>query len=241
MARLWKMFGGEPFMVNPHLGILGLSNPRKKGSKSMTAAQRRMAWVRSHKRNRSHRRKHKRNPFPVGGLIVNRKRRHKRNPTRFARARRSAGAISSKFFGMPPLQTIGWTAGGLLGTPMIEKQLLTYLPVSITSNSIGKFAVKIISVLGLGYIAKKAVGTGAATALMIGGGAYVLTGAIKEFAPSVAAWFGLSAYQPNTAPGMSAYLPNTSLGAASWGARNNIFSANNGGMNVVAGRFRRFQ
>src|SRR5262245_45548792 len=112
MARLWKTFGGEPFMVNPHLGILGSINPRKKGS-TMTARQRRMAYVRSFRKNpgrRHHRKHYKRNPFPVGGLIVNpRRRRYKRNP---GLAKRFG---SMKFFSLPPLQSVLWTGVGYFG------------------------------------------------------------------------------------------------------------------------------
>lgn len=238
MGRLWNNLSGEPFMVNPHLGILGAVNPKKKGSRSMAhrSQKAKMAWVRSFRKNprRHHARRHrhhaKRNPFPMAGLVVN-PRRARRNPGRFA-SRANAGIAG--LFKLPPLQSVLYVGAGLIGTPIAEGFVGSWLPVSITGSTIGKYAVRIATVLGLSFLASKTLGREPAKMVAIGGGAYVLTTAIKEFAPGFIP--GLAAYTGN----MGAYTGNR-LGAPAWGARNTTIDAGDGGMNVVAARFRRFQ
>ncbi len=235
--RLWKRFGGEPFMVNPHLGILGAVNPKEKGSTTMARARKsgraHMAWVRSFKKNKSHRvhhrRRAKRNPWPIAGIVANphRRRRYKRNPSRIST---SIGGL----FKLPPLQSVLYVGAGLVGTPVLESYVVGWLPVAITGNTVGRYAVKIATVLGLSFLASKTVGREQAKMVAIGGGAYVLVSAVKEFFPTLLP-AGVHSYTPT----LGAYTKQ--LGAPAWGARNTTQSAGDGGANIVSARFRRFQ
>jgi hypothetical protein len=250
---LWGIVDGEPFMLNPRLGILN-SRRQRKGKKAMArrkSGRAHMAWVRSFKKNkgRKHspkrrRRSYRRNPYAVAGPVVanprrrRRGRRHvmRRNPRR-RHARRNPSVMG---FSLPPLQSVAYVGVGIVGTPLVEGFAGQFLPLSITTSTIGKYAVKIASVIGLTWLAKMVLGGEKAKMVGIGGGAYVLISAVREFAPGVIP--GMSAY---ALPTMGAYaLPTTrvqnTLGAPAWGARNTVSSAGRGGANVVAQRFRRF-
>lgn len=139
---------------------------------------------------------------------------------------------------LPPLQPVLYAGVGFVAVPVTEGFINQFLPLSITSTVLGKYAVRIGSVIGLTWLGKLALGANAATYIGIGGGAYVLVSAVKEFAPGVIP--GLSSYV-----GMSAYVPGVGhnyspLGAPSQTAlsRTLPFQAS---PQAVASRFRRFQ
>jgi hypothetical protein len=248
-------------MINPRLGILGLGfNPRrkkkplKKGKKTMARRRRRasrsrahMAWVRSFRRGRkaSPRRRHRRarrNPWPVGGMALNPRRRRRgrrrynyaHNPRRRRRSyRRNPSLLSLR--GLPPLQSVIFAGVGFVGTPILEGTLGSFLPLSITGNTIGKYGVRIASVLGLTWLAKMVVGGGAARMVGIGGGAYVLVTAVKEFAPGLIP--GMAAYTLDR-PGMSAYVPGTNRTFNTMGAP--VLPFRSTGTAVEQSRFSRF-
>ena len=133
--------------------------------------------------------------------------------------------------GLPPLQSVIYAGVGFAGVPLVEGFLSPMLPVSITTSTIGKYAVKIGSVIGLSALARMIVGREAARMVGIGGGAYVLVSAVREFAPGMIP--GMGAYtQINR--GMGAYK----LNAYTPGAPNLPLQAQ--GDNVIAARFRRF-
>ncbi len=268
--RLWDIVDGEPYMVNPRLGILGLVNPKKSKSKvgrrtkrrlknsrkklgGSTMARRsgkaRMAWVRSFRKKgrknsprrrtyhaKRRRSRARRNPYPMAGLALNprrRRRSHKRRSMRRnpSRARRYAErGLSIMGVSLPPLQAVLYAGIGFVGTPLLESYINPYLPLSITSNTLGKYAVRIGSVLGLTWLAKAVFGPQQARMVGIGGGAYVLVTAVKEFAPGVIP--GLSAYVPAGPRGLSSYVPSTRQLSAGGvpvfggaGSRSNRFSS----------------
>lgn len=228
--RLWKRFNGEPFMINPQIGILGLGlNPKRKkrGSKKMARRSSRahMAYVRSFRRKgRKHspkrHRRARRNPYPVAGIALNprRRRRARRSMRSNPRRRHYRRNPSLMGFGLPPLQSVLYAGVGFVGVPMLEGTLSSFLPLSITANTIGKYAVRIASVLGLTWLGKMVVGRSAATMIGIGGGAYVLVTAVKEFAPGVIP--GLSAYAQPTMLG--AYVPSRGRNFSTMGAMPSI-------------------
>lgn len=240
MAGLWTVVNGEPFMENPHLGILNTPRKRSFGGKKTMARHRgkkygarHMAWVRSFKRNKGGRRRYRRNSYPLAGVVANKRRRYRRNPGE------SGTAIMG--FKLPPVQSVLYAGGGLVGTPIVEGFLSRYLPAELMTNVVGKYAVRIAAVLGLTWIAKAVLGREAAKMVGIGGGAYVVVQAVREFAPGFIP--GMSAYAS-----MGSYSPMgrlmaspRSLGAPAWGAQNTVNSAPGGGANIVASRFRRFQ
>ena len=254
MARLWKKFDGEPFMINPRLGILSALNPRKR-KRGRKVAKRgwgraHMAWVRSFaKKGRKNRRRKyhaRRNAFPVAGLVANPRRRHRKNPRHSyvrhwvkrgrRRYRRNPGIMSfTRGLALPNVTKVIYAGAGYVGTPIVEGFLSPYLPASITTNTFGKYAVRIGSVVGLTFLAKAVLGREAATYVGIGGGSYVLISAVREFAPGVIP--GLSAY---TRP-LAAYVPGagrnyTALGSGTLG---NPF-VNSGTSDVAQRRFARF-
>jgi hypothetical protein len=153
-------------------------------------------------------------------------------------------------FQLPPLQSVLYVGVGLAGTPMAEGFISGFLPASITTSTIGKYAVKIGTVLGLTFLVKAIMGNEPAKMVGIGGGAYVLLSAVKQFAPGMIP--GMSAY-PVAGPTLSAYgganklaaygsstgRNYTGMGAPNFGATNGPFTS--GGTNIVAARFRRFQ
>jgi hypothetical protein len=245
--RLWKKFNGEPFMINPQIGILGLGlNPRKrkKGKKTMArrSARARMAYARSFQKNRRHRRRsYRRNPYPVAGVALNprHRRRHRRNPAVQNRRRYRRNPGGRKVFGLslPPLQSVLYAGVGFVAVPVTEGFLNQFLPLSITSTTLGKYAIRIGSVIGLTWLGKMILGKQAALMVGIGGGAYVLVTAVKEFAPGMIP--GLSAYTP-----LGAYTPSSgrnyrTLGAPSQQAFAQVlpFQAS---QQATASRFRRF-
>jgi hypothetical protein len=247
LTRLWKRFDGEPFMINPRLGILGLGafNPkkgRKRGKKmARKFGARHMAWVRSFKRkgrkNRSHR--HRRNAYPVAGLVANPRRRRRyharRNPRRHRRYRRNPGMTRLMGFSLPNISNVIYAGVGYVGVPLAEGILGSMLPLSITGTSIGKYAVRIGSVIGLTWLTKAVMGKEQARYVGIGGGAYVLITAVREFAPGLIP--GLSAY---TLPsrGMSAYVPGVGRNYTALGGMAGPF-VSSGTADVTQRRFSR--
>lgn len=210
MAKLWEVIHGEPFMVNPHLGILGL-NPRKKKGKASVMAKRygkaHMDWVRSFRKN-GRRRRRKSNPS-----VRHYARRASRAVSRSVRhhGRRAAGAMG--FLTLPPLQSVLYVGVGLAGTPLAEGFISGYLPASITGSTIGKYAVRIGTVLGLSFLVKSLMGREQAKLVAVGGGVYVAMSALRQFAPGmipgVSGYVGggpmLNAYTPTASRGMNAY------------------------------------
>jgi len=89
-------------------------------------------------------------------------------------------------------------AGAVIISPMIEKQLLPLLPISITSTSYGRWAVKLGAALATWYAAKAAFGRRSADVVAIALGSTLVADAVQEFMPTL----GLTAYAP---AGMRAY------------------------------------
>lgn len=195
-------------------------------------------------RKNSPKRRRRSNPYPMAGTVamVNRKRSRKRrsNPKRRHHYRRNPAILGIT---LPPIQAVIYAGVGFVGVPVLEGFLTRMLPISLTGSVIGKYATRIGAVLGLSFIAKMVLGSSESKMVAIGGGAYVLTSAVTEFAPGLIPASSMSAYRPST---LGAYRSannssNRQLGAPDFGARNTVRSAGAGGANIVASRFRRFQ
>ncbi len=207
-------------MINPRLGILGALNPRparahKKGRKRMArrkSGRAHMAWVRSFKKGRKRaaprkrRRTYRRNPVAANPSRPAKRRYYARHRRARRRGYRRNPAIMG--FTLPPLQSVAYAAAGFVGTPMLEGFLSRFIPVEVTANTLGKYAVRIGSVLGLTYLAKTVLGRSQAQMVGIGGGAYVLVSAIREFAPTMIP--GMSAYVTG-GPSLSGYVNTRGL------------------------------
>jgi len=142
------------------------------------------------------------------------------------------------------LQSVLFVGAGFVAVPAFETFLNTWLPTSITSTTLGKYAVRIGLVLGITALGRALMGKDRAKLVAIGGGAYVLVSAVKEFAPGVIP--GLSAYVPP--PGMGAYVmggPTRQLRAFAPSV-GSAFGGSVGGSvastrtNVIPARFRRW-
>jgi len=248
--QLWKVIHGEPYMINPHLGILGV-NPRKKGRTTMARRHgaRHMAWVRSfRKKGRHHRRK--RNPYAVAGPLagaLNPRRHHRRRHLRRYRRNPPGRTI----FNLPPLTAVLYGGVGFAGTAAVEGFAGSMLPVEWTGNMFGRYAVKIGSLIGITWLSRAIFGKGPSYMIGIGGGLYVLTSAVKDFMPGVipgmsgparlAGPLNLAAYRQMRdykAPGIAAYRESRGMGSPMIGQPNT--GATGGATNVVAARFRRF-
>ena len=207
MARLWKHVDGEPFLINPSLTII---NPKKRGGK-MAARRKRRRRATPARRRISRRRPLKRNAYALAGPVIGgnprRRRRRRSAKPRLARgAWRRRVQRNPKLFGitLPPLQSVVFASAGFIAPPMLEGFLGQFMPVEMQTNVLGKYALRIASVLGLTWITKSFVGASEAKMVALGGSAYVLTTAVSEFAPDLIP--GMSAY---VQPGLSGYIaPN---------------------------------
>lgn len=268
MAKsLWGIYDNEPFMENPPLAIIGnplryrrrlsrgkyeydyVTRKTKKRGKKMASKRKRVI------RRKKSGRKGRKNPFPMAGVVANprRRRRVRVHARRIRRhARRNPAILGG--LGLPPLNQVLYAGAGFIAPPMVEGFINKYLPVEVTSSTIGRYAVKIASVLGLTFLAKKAIGASEARMVALGGASYVLVSAVNEFMPSLTMsayrggminkYRGMQAYHSGTIgqyarPGLAANMP--SLAAPIWGARNASAIDSTGGVNVISQRLRRFQ
>lgn len=227
---------------------------RRRGRKN---APRRSSISKSININRPRRRRRaraRRNPFTVPGVALaanpRRRRRHHRKNSPRKSYRRNPAVLGMQ---IPSLQTIAFVSVGFVGTPILEGFLASFIPTSFSTSTIGKYVVRIGSMLGLSWAARAGFGRERGNAVAIGGGVYILTSLIKDFAPGVIPGLslpgaGIAAYQTR----LSAYQSRLSqykgmasmprgLSAPDFGAQNTPNSARNGAMNNVAIRNRRFQ
>lgn len=188
---LWDYYGGEPFMENPHLAIVGV-NPKSSTKKGNTMAARRKSRSRKGRKNaprRKARRTAKRN-FPTAGLAFNprRKSHAKRNPHHKRRtSRRHSMRRNPAILGvtLPPIAMLAWGAGGFLAAPMLEGFVSKFVPAQITGNVLGRYAMKVASVLGLTWLTKTIMSNKEAFPVALGGSLYVIVSAVNEFVPQL--------------------------------------------------------
>ena len=218
-----------------------------------------MAYVRSFRkgarkaapRRRKARRARKSNPWPVAGMVVNpRRRRHSRRRTHaVARRRRHSYSRNPKLLGieLPPLNKVLFAGVGFVAPPMIEGFLAGFIPAEITSSTIGKYAVRVASVLALAFGVRRFIGREEGNMVAIGGGVYVLSTAAMEFLPNIFSGGtpapALKMYQLPASGQLSAYVPaNQRINSGLGGIRTaSAFSddAFSGAIQGTAVRFKR--
>lgn len=256
--RLWEYDEfGEPWLENGVPLVIVNRKLHKKGKKKMATRRRRTVRRKTYRnRGRKHsprRRRTHRNPWPMAGAVaqMNRKRSHRRRGRKNSPRRRRRGFRRNPAlfgFSLPPIQAVLYAGVGFVGVPMAEGFLTRFLPISLTGSTIGKYATRIGALLGLTYLAKLVLGSSESKMVAIGGGAYILTTAVSEFAPGLIPSTSLSAYARATSPMLGSYAAATEamyhglgrLGAPNYGAQNTANSAPFGGARIVAQRFRRF-
>lgn len=180
---------------------------QKKGKKVMAFRKARRNY--GTKRGAARRRRHGReNPIPGAGLMFNPRRKHRKNARRSSKThpkvylsnrrrhrrnsplmwnprrkhRRNPAVLG---VALPPINMIAWGAGGFIAPPMLEKFVNQWMPVSVTGSTLGRYAVKIGSVLALTYLVKTVLGNKEAFPVALGGSLYVVVSAVNEFAPQL--------------------------------------------------------
>jgi hypothetical protein len=269
MARLWKVVNGEPYMINPRLGVLALQalNPKRRTMARKHGA-RHMAWVRSFRRkgNRSHHKKHRRhNPYPMAGTVAalaNRRRHRKHNPG-------GVGGFLRGGIGLPPVMTILWSGAGFIATAAIQGFIDTLVPVSWKTNTDGspnlmtKYGEIAASIIAVSWGGKQFVGPGPGSLMGIGGSVYAMQQAAHDFMqgviPGMHSYTPLKSYTPlhpsstmgngirgviesagGSFPRLAGRDTMMNLAAPDYGFRNNANFADDGGMNIIQQRFQRF-
>jgi hypothetical protein len=221
MARLWKVVDGEPYMINPRLGILGLQalqalNPKgRKMARHRRSGARHMAWVRSFRKSNTRRRhaRRRRNPYPMAGTVAGilnprrRRRGRKHNPRRRHYRRNPVSVRSVRgMMGLPPLMPVVWSTAGFAATAAVQGFIDTLVPASFktnadgTPNMITKYAEIAASIVVVTWGGKMLLGSGPSTFLGIGGGVYAVQTVVHDFLPGVIP--GMHAYTP-----LKAYTP----------------------------------
>jgi hypothetical protein len=266
--RTWKFVDGEPYMINPRLGILALQALNPKGHKKMAKhhGARHMAWVRSFRKNahRKSRKSHRRrNPYPLAGTVaaLNPRRHHRRG-----RKHNPGFSFSRSTLGLPNVQPVLFGAAGFVATAAVQGFVDTLVPANWKLNADGtpnlmtKYGEIIVSIVLVSW-AGKMLKIGGSQMLAIGGGIYAIQQAAHDFIPGMIpgmhAYTPLKAYTPlrpsglgrlgadvGSAGGAFPQLASRSsmrqLAAPVQGFRNSANFADDGGMNVVGERFRRF-
>lgn len=158
------------------------------------------------------RRKARRNPWPAAGMIAANPRRRRRGRKATSRRirRRSSYSRNPRILGieLPPLNKVLFAGVGFIAPPMVEGLIAGFLPAEISSSTLGKYAVRIASVLALVFGIKKFIGKQEGDMALIGGGVYVASTAAMEFLPNI---FGAGGPVPISS-GVSSYVPaNRSL------------------------------
>lgn len=278
--RLWKRVDGEPYMINPRLGILAMQALNPKGRKmAKHYGARHMAWVRSFRkknyrsRSRSRSRSHfRRNAYPMAGTVAalanyRRRRHYRHNPRRHYKRNAGGGIakIARGTLGLPPLMPVVYGASGFVATAAAQGFIDTLAPAGwgASTSLIAKYVEIALGIVIVTWAAKHFVGGGAAAFAAVGGGIFALQQAVHDFIPGVIP--GMHAYTP-----LRSYTPARNAGSSTMGMHANVESAGgampqlatrdgmpqlaardigakksasfaaDGGMNIVATRFRRF-
>jgi len=229
MTKLWDVYDGTPFLDNPHLFVI--NKPLTRRRKKVMARRRnvkgqftkkRVRVVRMRRRSvavvNPRRRRHVASARRVTAI---RRRYHsggRKARSHYTRIRRGTRAVimnrrryshnpgfglGALGFDKTTLNTLLYSAGGLIGTPLIENLLVTNLPAAVTGNTLGRYAVKIGSAYGLSFLAGKVLGQSIQKQVFIGGLLYTLLGAMQEFMPET---FGAGgALKPGALKGMGRY------------------------------------
>lgn len=262
--RLWKRVDGEPYMINPRLGVLALQALNPKGrSMAKHYGARHMAWVRSFRKKNRGGRKHKshrkHNPYPMAGTVAalaNHHRRHRKHNPPMLRG-----------LGLPPMMPVVWGAGGFMATAMVQGFVDTLVPASVgtaATSPMVKYLEIAASIVIVTYAAKTFLGGGAAAFAAVGGGIFAIQQAVHDFLPGVIpgmhSYTPLKSYTPirrssnlgmgaviESAGGMMPQLATrdgmpqlAAMRAPDQGFKDSANFAADGGMNITAERFRRF-
>ncbi len=232
MAKtLWGMYDGEPFMENPHLGLLTTVNPHKKGKKMAAKRRRRKGvmpaglkryWAARRGRKNAPARKRRstrrrRNWLSPGMVVAANPHRRRRSRARSANPKRRHHRRhrNPAFMGLtiPPIKSVVFAGIGFAGPAFVSGFVSTTFPSVMTQLTsmglLGKYILKVGSILGLTMLTKRFVGVNEGNMVLIGGGVNVALSAVNDFAPGILPANPLGMYVPNRT--MAAYVPNRGM------------------------------
>ncbi len=194
--RLWDFYDGEAFLENPHEvknPYVAVINP-KRGKRKMAATRRRRRTVTVRRRKRvrvaAPKRRKRRNSYASAGPVVARANpvRRRRRTTRVTRRRRHSKARrnpSIMGLTLPSLNSVLFTGAGFIAPPMLEGFLYQFLPAEVSGNVLGRYAIRIGSVVALSMLTKQVIGSAEAKNVALGGVTYIAMTAISEFMPDM--------------------------------------------------------
>lgn len=210
--KLWKNFGGEPYLINPVLRVL---NPRGERKTKMRLARdsKGRFLKRGHRANPGHHKKHRHHQKNTPLALANR-RKPRRNPNGGAERGMNLFGVT-----LPPLKSMAEVSAGFVGPPFLEGFIIRSLPADtqrqiLTPKSWQGYLLKFATVLGITWGATKFLGREDGKRVAMGGGAYIGVTAWNDFvvpmltagstpagapAPS-----GTGYYYPRAARGMGA-------------------------------------
>jgi hypothetical protein len=231
----------EPFLVNPHIGIL---NPKTKRGKRMAKkwGKGHMAWVRSFQRKRR-----KSNPWPVAGMVSanprHRRSRKAHNPKRRKRNPSEAPSMSLMGVSVPSVNTLLYTGGGFIAPPFIENAVRPLVSGFLPGGTAGRYILKtgavILTSVGARFFGGRSAGKQAA----LGGAIYILASVWTDF---VAPYFSGASLAPasvssyvtgGTPRSMRSYVPGRNTMGMPSAA---VGGGNSGAIGGTADRFKRF-
>ena len=198
-TRLWNYFDvngqQEPFLDNPPLYIL---NPKKRGKRTMK--RRRKARITATRRAPRRRTTARRRRSVAMAS----------NPPRRARRRHARRAVARRrgFRRNPPdilgfnFKDVAIAGAAVIVAPMLEKQIMGFMPASLSGTTAGRWGVKVGTAVLIGYGAKKVLGGKYGNLALIALGANIVADAVAEFAPTLTG--GTGAYVRSA--GMGAYV-----------------------------------
>lgn len=160
-----------------------------------------MTYTRKAKTNPRRRRTYRRNPWPLGGISVNPRR--KRSQRRYRRNPAIAGVS------FPSIEKIVFATAGFAATGVLEGFIRGWLPATIINNAVGRYAIKIASVVGITLGARQVVSRDKADMVTLGGTLYVATGVYNEFIKPMIP--GLGSFVPQNQIGMGAFVPQNRI------------------------------
>ena len=103
------------------------------------------------------------------------RRRARRNPPMYERGR---------ILGFS-MKELAYTGVGFIAPPAIEGFVNGFLPATLTSNNIGRYAIKIGAVAAVSFAGMKFIGREAGKYLAIGGATYILANIIVDYMPTL--------------------------------------------------------
>jgi hypothetical protein len=185
--KLWDDFDEGPYVINPgRLLIMNGSGKMKRNSKGQFVKN-----AGRKRRRHSTRRRHAASSNLPAHHRRSGRRRARRNPVY------EQGGVRILGVPFPTLNNLAWSGAGFIAPPIVEGFAMRFLPAVIAGNKIGRYAIKIGTVVGLALGVKTLIGADEAKRVAQGGAIYILANAWADIAPMLTGGSaGASYYSP---------------------------------------------